>query len=180
MLSIYDKYKENDTLIAKIKSIKILFTDNDGVLTDTGVYYSERGEELKRFSIRDGMGVERLRKFGRIETGIISGEMSASLQKRAEKLHITVLYLGIKDKKRCMEEVLKKMNISWNEVAYIGDDYNDLAMIELCGLTACPSDAMEFIKTKVDYVALAPGGQGAFRDFVELILMLKNDFEFKY
>jgi YrbI family 3-deoxy-D-manno-octulosonate 8-phosphate phosphatase len=180
MLNIYDEYKENDALIAKIKNIKILFTDNDGVLTDTGVYYSERGEELKRFSIRDGMGVERLRKFGGIETGIISGEMSASLQKRAEKLQITVLYLGIKDKKGCMEEVLKKMNINWSEVAYIGDDYNDLAMIELCGLTACPADAMTFVKTKVDYVAMSPGGQGAFRDFVELILMLKNDFEFKY
>lgn len=180
MLDKYEQYKNNTELIKKAKKIKLIFTDNDGVLTDTGVYYSERGEELKRFSIRDGMGVERLRKFAGIDTGIISGEMSASLQKRAEKLGITVLYLGIKNKKECMTEVLNKMKVKWNEVAYIGDDYNDLTMIELCGLTASPSDAMTFVKSKVDFVADYPGGNGAFRDFAELIIMIKNDFVFKY
>jgi YrbI family 3-deoxy-D-manno-octulosonate 8-phosphate phosphatase len=180
MLDNYEKHRQNLKLIEKAKKIRVIFTDNDGVLTDAGVYYSERGEELKRFSIRDGMGVERLRKFASIETGIISGEMSASLQKRAEKLQITILYLGIKNKKECMEEVLTKMNVSWEEVAYIGDDYNDLQIMYLCGLTACPSDAMPFVKSKVDYVATAPGGQGAFRDFAELIIMIKNDFEFKF
>jgi YrbI family 3-deoxy-D-manno-octulosonate 8-phosphate phosphatase len=168
-----------EALRNKAEKIKVVFTDNDGVLTDTGVYYSEMGEELKRFSIRDGMGVERLRKIEGIETGIISGEISASLKKRAEKLNITVLYLGIKDKKTCLEEVLTKMNLTWEETGYIGDDYNDLELIEACGLTACPADAMPHVKTKVDYISSVNGGHGAFRDFAELIIMIKNNFEFK-
>jgi len=180
MLSNMFELNDLQTLKEKAAKIKIVFTDNDGVLTDTGVYYSERGEELKRFSIRDGMGVERLRKFAGVDTGIISGEMSASLQKRAEKLHITVLYLGIKDKKNCMNDVLQKLNMAWENVAYIGDDYNDLEMLQLCGLSACPQDAMPVIKEKVDYVANAPGGFGAFRDFAEMIIYINNNFNFIY
>ena len=84
-------------LQAKARRIKLLITDCDGVLTDNGVYYSERGEEMKRFSIRDGMAVERLRHYG-IESGIMTGETSPSVQKRADKLRITELHLGIKDK----------------------------------------------------------------------------------
>ena len=88
-----DKYSE---IKEKAKKIKLVLTDNDGVLTDTGVYYSPKGEEFKRFSIRDGMGVERLLNEVNIETGIITGETSGSVKKRAEKLKITELHLGIK------------------------------------------------------------------------------------
>ena len=94
--------KANEHLKSKIEKIKLVITDNDGVLTDTGVYYSSKGEELKRFSIRDGMGVERLRKHCGIETVIITGEKSGSVKTRAEKLNIKEYYLGAEDKLKAL------------------------------------------------------------------------------
>lgn len=154
----------------KAKRIKLLLTDCDGVLTDNGVYYGEDGEVLKRFSIRDGMGVERLRKLCQVTTGIITGETSPSVQKRAEKLHITELNLGIKDKAGLLKQITERHNITAAEVAYIGDDVNDLEIMALAGLTACPADAMEQVKNKVDYLCKVNGGHGAFRDFAEFII----------
>ena len=122
--------------------IKLLITDCDGVLTDAGVYYSANGEEMKRFSIRDGMGVERLRNLAGIETAIITGELSGSVRKRAEKLKITELHLGIKDKVACLQEILSRKNLQPAEIAYIGDDYNDLEVLQLVGLSACPADGL--------------------------------------
>ncbi len=162
-----------DTVKDKISKIKLLFTDVDGVLTDTGVYYSDRGEEMKRYSIRDGMGVERIRDVGGIDVGIITGESSPSLVKRCEKLKITRLYLGVKDKKTLLANILAEEKLTFENVAYIGDDYNDIDIIKSCGLTACPSDGMPLIKNLVDYITQNKGGNGAFRDFVELILTFK-------
>ena len=115
-----DKYSE---IKEKAKKIKLVLTDNDGVLTDTGVYYSPKGEEFKRFSIRDGMGVERLLNEVNIETGIITGETSGSVTKRAEKLKITELHLGIKEKHIILANILNNRNLLAENVAYIGDDY---------------------------------------------------------
>src|ERR1700761_5035152 len=106
--------------IDRAKKIKLLLTDVDGVLTDNGVYYGESGEVLKRFSIRDGMGVERLRKLCGIDTGIVTGELSPSVARRAEKLHIKQLHLGIKDKLGRLEEILRTEELSWEELAFIG------------------------------------------------------------
>jgi 3-deoxy-D-manno-octulosonate 8-phosphate phosphatase (KDO 8-P phosphatase) len=159
-------------IIARANKIKLVLTDNDGVWTDTGVYYSDAGEIMKRFSIRDGMGVERLRDIG-IETGIITGELSGSVKKRAEKLQITHLYLGIKDKSKKLEEILAKTGLKQDEIAYIGDDYNDLEVINIInqfGLTAAPQDAMPKIIDAVIYHCKMNGGQGAFRDFAEWII----------
>src|SRR5579863_4295783 len=107
---------------AKASRIKLLLTDVDGVLTDSGVYYGESGEVLKRFSIRDGMGVERLRKLCGIDTGIVTGELSPSVARRAEKLHITQLHLGVKDKPGRLAEIMAKSQLAWEEIAFIGDD----------------------------------------------------------
>lgn len=158
----------------KAKKIKFLFTDCDGVLTDTGVYYSERGEELKKFSIRDGMGVELLRNMINIETGIMSGEDLELIRKRASKLKLEEVHLGIKDKKTLMTKILESKNISFEELAYIGDDINDVEVMEVAGLTACPADATHYAKNKADFVCPNKGGQGAFRDFVELIIEAKT------
>jgi 3-deoxy-D-manno-octulosonate 8-phosphate phosphatase (KDO 8-P phosphatase) len=161
-----------DEIITRAKKIKLLLTDNDGVLTDTGVYYSDNGEIMKRFSIRDGMGVERLREIG-IETGIISGELSASIKTRAEKLNITHLYLGIKNKAKKLKEIKADTGFKADEIAYIGDDYNDLDIINQLnpfGLTAAPQDAMPKIIDAVIYHCKMKGGQGAFRDFAEWII----------
>ncbi len=156
------------------EKIKLLLTDCDGVLTDTGVYYSAEGEELKRFSIRDGMGVERLRKLCNIDTGIITGERSGSVVKRAEKLKISELHLGIKDKPAVLKDVLERTGFKAEEIAYIGDDTNDLETIKLVGLSACPGDAMFMVKDVVQYCCKSHGGQGAFREFAELIISLRQ------
>src|SRR5882762_7524343 len=104
----------NETLKEKAGRIKLLLTDVDGVLTDNGVYYSEIGEVMKRFSIRDGMGVERLRKLCGIETGIVTGELSPSVARRAEKLGIIELHLGVKDKPGRLTEILERIQLQWS------------------------------------------------------------------
>ncbi len=156
--------------------IKLVISDNDGVFTDTGVYYSDRGEEMKRYSIRDGMGVERLRNIG-IDTCIMTGEVSPSLKKRAEKLGMKRLYLGIKDKLSMVETVLTETGLRRCELAYIGDDVNDVAIMEEIsreGLTGCPRDATLFVEPCSHYRAQADGGYGAFRDFAEWLITLRN------
>ena len=153
----------------------MLLTDVDGVLTDNGVFYGESGEVLKRFSIRDGMGVERLRKLAGIETGIITGELSPSVARRAEKLHITELHLGIKDKLGRLSAIMQRLGIGWEEIAYIGDDVNDLEVMERAGLSACPADAMPQVSGIVHYHCTEKGGYGAFREFAEWLITQKNN-----
>ncbi|HWD86958.1 MAG TPA: HAD-IA family hydrolase [Mucilaginibacter sp.] len=157
-------------LLQKLSGIKLVLTDCDGVLTDAGVYYGESGEQLKKFNIRDGMAVERMRNLANIDTGIITGELSPSVVKRAEKLKITEVHLGAKDKPAVLKEILERLNLNSSEVAYIGDDSNDLQIMELVGLTAAPADAISFVKERVDYVCQARGGEGAFRELAELLI----------
>ena len=167
-------------LAEKLSRIKLLLTDCDGVLTDGGVYYGEEGEEFKKFDIRDGMGVERLRNCAEVTTGIITGEISPSVIRRAEKLKITELHLGIKDKPAVFKEILSRLNLRREEVAYIGDDTNDLEVMKLAGITACPADAISFVKAVADVICEAKGGQGCFREFAELIIDSKSVKESKF
>jgi 3-deoxy-D-manno-octulosonate 8-phosphate phosphatase (KDO 8-P phosphatase) len=168
-----NKYKKK--VLSKAKKIKLLLTDCDGVLTDTGIYYSDKGEELKRFSFRDGMGVERLRELCKIETGIITGENTQIVKRRAEKLKISEVYLGVKDKSGVIAEIIHKNKLDYSEVAFIGDDLNDFESLKKVGLSACPNDAITAIKKIVDYKCENKGGFGAFRDFAELIIFAKNE-----
>lgn len=163
-------------LKSRASRIRLVLSDNDGVFTDNGVYYSERGEEFKRFSIRDGMGVERLRVYG-VETGIMTGEVSPSLVKRAQKLHIERLYLGVKDKLSRLPDVLGDTGFDVSEIAYIGDDVNDLAIMNAiapAGIVGCPGDAMHFVEPAVHYRCTALGGRGAFREFAEWLIALRT------
>jgi len=164
----------NETLKEKAEKIKLLLTDVDGVLTDNGVYYSEAGEVMKRFSIRDGMGVERLRKLCGIETGIVTGETSGSVVKRAEKLNITELHLGIKDKGGLLAVILERSGLQPEEIAFIGDDVNDISIIQLAGLSACPANAMPQVAAMVDVHCTQKGGEGAFREFAEWLIAYRS------
>jgi 3-deoxy-D-manno-octulosonate 8-phosphate phosphatase (KDO 8-P phosphatase) len=166
------EYKEE--LMLRARNVKIVVTDCDGVLTDTGVYYSEQGEAMKRFSIRDGMGVERLRTLCGIETAIMTGEKSGSVVRRAEKLSIKHLFLSAKDKGPLLMQFLKEQGLEPKHLAYIGDDTNDLEALELAGLAACPCDAMSMAKQKAHYICSEKGGYGAFRDLAELIIFAKQ------
>jgi 3-deoxy-D-manno-octulosonate 8-phosphate phosphatase (KDO 8-P phosphatase) len=167
-----------DELKRRALRLKLVITDSDGVLTDAGVYYSERGEELKRFSIRDGMGFERLRNAG-IAIAIMTGESSGSVLKRAEKLQARAL-LGVKDKAAYLERLVAEMGITTGEIAYIGDDVNDLGAMRAIaprGLVGAPKDAMPEVKKAVHWISENEGGHGAFRDFAEWILALRRDEE---
>ncbi len=163
-----------NVLLRKASRIKLVITDVDGVLTDGGIYYSSEGEELKRFSLRDGMGVQRLRETCHIETVILTGENSPIVNRRAEKLQIKYVYLGIKNKSEVFQNICKQLSLQPDEVAYIGDDYNDLEVLKACGLSAAPADAIDKIRDSVDLVTDRNGGHGAFRDLAEFIIQAKT------
>ena len=158
------------TLVAKARKIKLLLTDCDGVLTDTGVYYSATGEELKKFSLRDGMGAERLRNLVNVETGIITGENSDIVLQRAEKLRINEYHPFSNNKLEVICEITERRKIAFDEIAYIGDDTNDIEVMKQVGLTACPSDAFRSVAEIADIIVESKGGHGAFRDFAEIII----------
>jgi 3-deoxy-D-manno-octulosonate 8-phosphate phosphatase (KDO 8-P phosphatase) len=161
----------------RAQRISLVLTDCDGVLTDNGVYYSANGEEMKRFSVRDGMGVERLR-LGDVETAIMTRENSASVRKRAEKLKLRYVYCSVRDKQAHLAIVLNQTGLKMHHLAYIGDDVNDFEIIQSIGevgLTACPQDAMPAVQGIAHYQCAAPGGYGAFRDFAEWLLRLREE-----
>ena len=163
-----------DEIIRRASRVKLVLTDCDGVLTDGGVYYSAMGEEMKRFNIRDGMGVGRLRNLAGVETGIVTGEHSPSVVQRAKKLGITECHLGAKDKAAVVYGILRRLQLGAEEVAYLGDDVNDLPAFAVAGLTACPADAFETVQAAAHLVLGQPGGHGAFREFAEFILKARQ------
>lgn len=156
-----------------LKNIKLVITDIDGVLTDGGLYYTAEGLTFKRFYVRDGMGVVLLRKAG-IETAIISGDNADLIQTRANKLKINLCYLGIEDKSVALNEIMQQRNLKKDEIAFIGDDVNDLVLLPLVGFKAAPADAHKSLLNKVDYICQNKGGYGAFRELVDLILEAKG------
>jgi len=159
----------------RARRLRLVLADCDGVLTDSGVYYGASGEVMKRFSIRDGMGVERLRLSG-VDSGIISGEVSPSIARRAEKLAIRHLVLGVKDKCAAVQTLCAGLGLQLAELAYIGDDVNDLALLDAVaseGLTGAPQDARPEVLGRVHCRCHAPGGAGAFREFAEWLLALR-------
>jgi 3-deoxy-D-manno-octulosonate 8-phosphate phosphatase (KDO 8-P phosphatase) len=174
MDSMVEAVEQAQALEEKARRISILLADCDGVLTDGGVYYSERGEEMKRFSIRDGMGVERLRILAGVDVGIVTGENSGAVARRAEKLRIVELHLGVKNKLASLHDILTRLELTPAQVAYIGDDTNDIEIMQQVGLTACPADALPQVKRVADYVCGRQGGHGAFREFAELVISAKQ------
>lgn len=143
--------------------------DVDGTLTDGKIYMSANGELMKAFNIKDGYAIAHLREYG-IEPVIITGRESEIVKQRSAELKITELYQSVNNKLFKLKEVCKSKGIELSNVAYIGDDVNDLICIQQCGCTACPSDAVRAVKDKVDYVSTEKGGEGAVRDFCEYLI----------
>lgn len=152
-----------------MKLPKLILTDIDGVWTDGGMYYDQTGNEWKKFNTADSAGVLWCRKLN-IPVGIITGEDTDIVKRRAEKLNITILYQGISNKLSVAQVICNEMKISLSEVAYIGDDIGDLELLSKVGISATPNNAPNYIKEKVDFVTKKSGGEGAFREFVETIL----------
>ena len=150
--------------------IKLFATDVDGTMTDAGMYYTEDGIELKKFNFRDGMGFKLLREAG-IKTAIITSETSAMVKKRADKLKVDYLSMGSWEKLDFVKNICKDLDITLDEVAYVGDDINDIELLQSVKYKACPNDAVKKVKEIEDIIILEnKGGEGAVREFIELLL----------
>ena len=147
---------------------KLILTDIDGVWTDGGMYYDQLGNEWKRFSTYDSAGILIAHELG-IPVGVITGEQTDIVQRRVEKLHVAYVFQGVNDKVNVASNLCKKMGISLSDVAYIGDDMGDVALLKMVGISGAPNNAQPFVKQIVNYVTQKNGGDGAFREFVEKI-----------
>lgn len=155
--------------LSVLRGIKLFATDVDGVLTDAGMYYSESGDEWKKFNTRDGMGIKLLQRAG-IITAIVTQERTKLVARRAERLTIPELHQGVMDKLSLVREMAARYGFTLSQVAYIGDDINDLETLKAVGFSATPADGMPQIAAVVDYVCQKKGGEGAVREIIEMIL----------
>jgi len=161
------------SLIKKMQSIKVVLTDVDGVLTDGGMYYSKDGDVMKKFFTRDGMGVTLLRKIG-VPTIIVTKEKNAIIKQWSKKMKIEKLYDGVLNKELILPKIKNQFKVTASEVAYIGDDVNDLGLLKLVGLSATPNDAILEAKKISVYQCVQNGGRGAFRELVDQIILAKT------
>jgi len=153
-----------------IPKIKMLIVDVDGTLTDGGVYVDENGKETKKFNAKDGIGMMELQKNG-VEVGIISNsERGGAILSRAKYLGIKHIYIGDDPKQKILENWITSKNITLADVAFIGDDINDLGIINMVQFSACPKDAVDLIKKKVSVILNTCGGDGCVREFSDLYL----------
>jgi len=159
-----------------MESIKALILDVDGVLTDSMIYITDQGEEIKAFNTKDGHGIRMLIRVG-IKVAIITGRTSKALQYRVKELGIAHVIEGAKDKRSAVLKTAKKLEIVLDEIAYMGDDVVDLPAMKLCGLSIAPSDAIAEVKERADVVTSMPGGKGAVREAVEFILKSRGLYE---
>lgn len=160
------------TILNRAKKIKLLLTDVDGVLTDSGMYYTEKGDIMKEFHVRDGMGVTLLRK-NNIPTIIVTKEQTQMARQWAKKMKIEKILDGITQKENILPTICKQFKISKNEIAYIGDDVNDVELLKAVGFSAVPNDAIPLAKENSDYTCKKRGGEGALREVAEIILSAK-------
>lgn len=156
-----------------LSKIKLVITDVDGVLTDGGMYYTEAGEVMKRFHVHDGLGVKMLQTCG-IQVGVISGGDLPLLRKRLEVLKIDLVKLGKMDKRTACFELMKEAGVTAEQTAFIGDDTLDLPAFEVCGLAIATRNAHDYVKKQADWVLQKAGGEGAFREVSDAILLAQG------
>lgn len=160
----------------KLKKIKLLLLDVDGVLTDGSIILGESNQELKSFNITDGLRI-KLAKAGGIEIGIITGRSSKAVKKRAEELDIKILYQGQLDKLKAYDQIKTDLGLADDQIAFIGDDLNDIKLIQRAGFSCTVIDACDEVKTEADYVTKRPGGKGAVKEVIEMILKRQGKWE---
>ena len=162
----------NKNLVKRCEKIKVVLTDVDGVLTDGGMYYSRKGDSMKKFFARDGMGVTLLRR-KKIPTIIVTKEKNEVINRWARSMKIKKVYDGVIKKESILEQVTNNFKVRTKEIAYIGDDVNDIELIKKVGFSAVPSDGIEDCKKNCVYVCKNHGGKGAFREVADLIILSK-------
>jgi 3-deoxy-D-manno-octulosonate 8-phosphate phosphatase (KDO 8-P phosphatase) len=160
----------------KLKSVKLLMLDVDGVLTDGKIIYNDRGEEIKAFNVRDGHGLKLLMRAG-IEIALITGRKSKVVLHRARDLGIKKVYQRVTNKIEIYEKILKEKKLKDIHVGFVGDDLVDIPVLKRVGFSAAVGDAIPEVKKVVDYVASKRGGEGAVREICELLLKVQNKWE---
>lgn len=174
MKEILAKYPK--ALVKKADAIKALFFDVDGVLTDGKIIYDDAGRELKHFNVKDGQIMGHLRKAG-VLVGAISGRESAAVSKRAAELKLDFCHQGIVDKEAVFLKLMEFYKLKKKEVAFVGDDINDLGILKQVGLPVCPADAPAYVRNFAELTTQAKGGQGVIREVADLILASKGYLE---
>ncbi len=159
--------------VAKLRKIRLFATDVDGVLTDGGMYYSDSGQQMKKFNVWDGMGLALMERAGLI-IGIITTEQTKLVAQRAKKLKITEVHQGTWDKLGVLQEMGTRHGVSLQEMAFIGDDINDLKALQAVGFSASPANARPEIRKAVKYVCKANAGEGAVRELADMILRAQS------
>ncbi|MCE5212826.1 MAG: HAD-IIIA family hydrolase [Deltaproteobacteria bacterium] len=157
----------------KLKKVKLLILDVDGVMTDGRIIMDDEGREIKNFHVRDGHGIKVLQRYG-IEVALLTGRLSQVVKQRAKDLDIKEVYQKVYNKREVFEKILKKHKLSAEETAYMGDDIIDIPVLKSVGFSAAVADAVEVVKKSVDYVAKNKGGQGAVREICEMILQAQG------
>ncbi|MBW1670588.1 MAG: HAD-IIIA family hydrolase [Deltaproteobacteria bacterium] len=166
-------YIDKELLMTKARNIRLLALDVDGVLTDGSIVYTSQGEQVQSFHVHDGLGLKLL-GLAEIHVAILSSRSSRALAIRAEELGIKLVYQGLPDKIEVYEEIKEKLGIEDKEVAYIGDDWVDLPLLQKAGLAIVVANATQSMKDYADYVTQKTGGRGAVREVCELILKSQN------
>ncbi|MBX2963419.1 MAG: HAD-IIIA family hydrolase [Cyclobacteriaceae bacterium] len=174
MKKILEHYTKDQ--VKKASAIKAIFFDVDGVLTDGRIIYDESGKELKEYNVKDGFIVSYLRKTG-IILGAITGRESATVTKRMAELKVDFCHQGIMDKADVCRKLMEHYKLKQKEVAYIGDDINDLGVFKLVGLSVSPADALSYVKERADLVTFAKGGKGVFREVADLVLASQDKLQ---
>jgi 3-deoxy-D-manno-octulosonate 8-phosphate phosphatase (KDO 8-P phosphatase) len=162
-------------LLLAAQGVKVAFFDVDGVLTDGGLYLSDAGERLKRFHILDGFGLKLLQRAG-ITPAVITGRDSAPLRGRLQALGVTHVHYGTEEKRAAAETTLRDLGLQWRQAAAIGDDWPDLPVLARCALACAPSNAHAEVKAAAHYVTRAAGGQGAAREFCDLLVVASGRY----
>lgn len=162
----------NKNVLNRAKKIKLVITDVDGVLTDGGMYYTSNGDIMKRFHVRDGMGVTLLRK-NNISTIIITKEQTPMVKKWAKRMKIKKLFDGVQQKEKILQRICTQFKVKQDEIAYIGDDINDIELLKMVGFSAVPKDAILIAKNNSNYICKKKGGEGALREVADIILLAK-------
>lgn len=162
-------------LFDKLQAVRAFILDVDGVMTDNSVHVTESGEQLRRMSIRDGLGLKIALKNG-FQVCIITGGRSQGVVKRLSGLGIEHIYSGIEDKWPVFQQFLQHFNLKANEICYMGDDLPDLQILRKVGFSACPADAIPEVRNVVDYISPVAGGNGCVRDVLEKVLKVQGKY----
>jgi 3-deoxy-D-manno-octulosonate 8-phosphate phosphatase (KDO 8-P phosphatase) len=160
----------------KLKKIKLLLLDVDGVLTDGKIIYTDHGEEIKFFDVKDGHGLKLLMRAG-IEVAFVTGRESKVVEHRAKDLGITLVYQKVWDKREILSKILQEKGISEDAIAFVGDDLVDLPLLQKVGFSATVADGVEEVKQRVDYISPRKGGKRAVREICELILKAQGKWD---